>query len=316
MKIRKAVLPAILLLVIPAAIRLCYRSSAAEIFPPPGFDGPPLRGAKFVIRYPSRLSGMASRVEEVCAGSIPTISSELGVESADTVRIYIAPNHEEYMRIVDGRVGEWSAAASFIHSQTMVLNADRVLRSPKPLGVVVQHELSHLFFSQRIGRVKCPTWFMEGVAMHQSREWSFVDQWNLALSVWRKELPYLDQLRGAFPPQSDRAAAAYLVSYAAFEELFGERPGDLVTFTAFIRETGDFDRAFFLVFGRTTYDFSIDLQLLLEERYAVAGGLISSFPYFAAMTVLFLAVYFIKRHKTRRKLREWEEEEVEYYSPY
>jgi hypothetical protein len=288
----------------------CWCSQAVEL-PPYDFVTSFSEKQNLVIYYPSALSAMAVRVDDICDRSIPQIRSELGVENADTVKIYIARNRSEYIKIIDGNIREWSAAVSFLRSQTMVINASKVLKSPRPLEEVVRHELSHLFLGQRIGRVKCPTWFMEGLAMSQSGEWTFTDQWKLAESVWRKEVPYLDQLKGEFPQSSSQAAAAYRVSYAAFRELFGESPGDLITFTAFLRDIGNFDRAFFLVFGRTTYDFSINLQLELEERYAVAGGLIGSVPYVAVMTLLFLVTYGIKRYRTKRKLEVWEEEDGE-----
>jgi hypothetical protein len=191
----------------------------------------------------------------------------------------------------------------------MGIDASRILLSNRPLQTVIRHELSHLFLAQRTGRAWCPTWFVEGIAMRQSREWTLLDQWRLAVDVAKDDIPRLEDLQGRFPRSADMAATAYRISYAAVEELTGGEERDLVTFTAFLRDTGDFERAFELTYGETTPEFSGRFEAVMRSRYRTASMLLNISPYGLTLSLLFLAAYLIKRNRSRRRVQEWEREE-------
>ena len=144
--------------------------------------------------------------------------------------------------------------------------------------------------------------------MIQSSEWTFGDHWGLVRSVGRESLPSLDELEGPFPRGAVDATLAYRVSYYAVEELLRDRREELVTLTAFIRDTGSFDEAFLLTFGETPDDYAIRLHILMLERYEKAALLLRSVPYWGSLSLLFLAVYIVKRFRVWRRLREWDRE--------
>ena len=260
----------------------------------------------FIIHHQPRDEKMALMIEGLLCESASVIAAELGLERPDTVNLYLAGDHESFKRLHHSRLQEWGEAFSDLRRMIIGIDADAVLRTPRPLNTVISHELSHIFFAQRVGGVRCPTWFLEGVAMRQSREWTFGDQWNLVSSIWRRTLPDLEDLKGPFPRPVETASIAYKLSYAAVEELFSGRPGDLITLTSFIRDLGDFDRAFILTFGETPEDFTLRFHLELEKRYRTAGALMQSTPFWLFIVCLFLLAYIIKGVRSKRKLREWE----------
>ena len=145
--------------------------------------------------------------------------------------------------------------------------------------------------------------------MVQSREWTLSDQWNFLLAVWQKNCPFLEDLNYSFP--SGNRKIAYMLSYFAVRELLSERRDDLITLTAFTRDLGKFRRAFFLTFGETVEDFSIRIDVIIKDKYRNVLFLAASAPFWSAMVMLFIAAYLFKRHRTRKKLREWEEREGE-----
>ncbi len=145
--------------------------------------------------------------------------------------------------------------------------------------------------------------------MRQSREWTLVDQWHLVTSIWRRNLPDLEDLKGPFPKPVESASIAYKLSYAAVERLLDEQPEYLVTLTSFIRDTGDFNRAFLLTFGISADDFAQQFHLDLEKRYRTVGALMQSTPFWIFLVCLFLLAYILKVYRSRVKLRAWEEEE-------
>ena len=266
-------------------------------------------GAPFKLIFPPHLRRMADRVSRILDQSYWEIAREVGLERIDTVTIYIAGDKETYRRFHDGLVPEWGVAYSRWHGREMGIDAGAVLNEPRPLEVVIRHELSHIVLAERIGGVPCPRWFVEGLAMLQSSEWTFEDQWGLVRSVSRKSLPSLEELKGPFPGNAGDAILAYRVSYYAVEELMGDRQGELVTLTAFIRDLGNFDEPFTLTFGETPGDYSARLHILMLNRYETAARLIRSIPYWGMLSLLCLVAYMVKRIRTLRKLRGWERAE-------
>jgi hypothetical protein len=129
------------------------------------------------------------------------------------------------------------------------------------------------------------------------------------LAVWKKDIPDLEDLRGRFPDSGREAAVAYRLSYIAVNELFAERPEDLMTLTAFTRDLGDFNKAFLLTFGEYPMDFADEFQDILSDKYKTHFILAASAPFWTGMVILFLIAYSLKRHKARRKIKQWEEEE-------
>ena len=263
----------------------------------------------FIIYYPVKYRKMAENIGMVLENSSGKIASELGIEKFDTIRVYLAGDTESYRILHRGMLPEWGEACSDLANMRLCINIESVLRSQRPIRVVIRHELSHLLFTQRVNGTRCPTWFLEGLAMRQSGEWTFSDQWYFMVSVWKKDIPVLEDLQGRFPNSRRDAAMAYRLSYLAVNELFAERPEDLMTLTAFTRDLGDFKRAFLLTFGKYPSDFADEFQAKIGSKYKTRFILAASAPFWACMVILFLVAYSVKRYKTNRKIRQWEEEE-------
>ncbi|MBN1163261.1 MAG: hypothetical protein JXB45_01660 [Candidatus Krumholzibacteriota bacterium] len=266
----------------------------------------PVPGSPFIIYYHRRLGRMAAAVEEILLSSAPEIASGIGLRGIDTIRVFINADRKSYQSLHRGAVPEWGEAFSSTGDMIMGLNAEGVLKTSRPLRTVIRHELSHLFFAQKVRGARCPFWLLEGWAMKQADEWTLIDQWNLISSVLRKDLPDLSELEGPFPPSAQRAGMAYRLSYSAVEYLLGDRPEDIIILTAFLRDWGDFDRAFQLTFGLTPDDFAAEFHVWLRKKYGTTGLLIQVSPFWVGLVVLFLAAYVSKRIRSARKLKEME----------
>lgn len=295
----KAMIVLLALLVIPAA------SAGAEYERIRWLDD---RG-EYVVYYSGGHEKLAREIEKLVRESSAEIASEIGLEDAGRVDIYIAADRAAFRKLHRGMLPEWGEAFSELRKMVIGIDAAAVLSSSRPLSVVVRHELSHIFFTRRVRGVKCPTWFLEGLAMRQSRSWTLADQWNLVTAIWRKKLPDLEDLEGRFPRPAMEASIAYRLSYAAVERLFAGRPGDLVTFTAFIRDKRDFDQAFVLTFGETWQDFTEAYHLGLEKKYKAVGAVVQSTPFWTFMVLLFLVAYIVKTARARSRVKEWERQD-------
>lgn len=303
----------VLMLLLPAAV---LSLAAARVADEGGAQLGSERTARsscgpFIMRYPADFTAMAGTVEKFLCESTGTVANSLGLESVDTITVLIAPDAEGYRRLHGGRLHEWSTAFSDIRSQFLGINSRAVVRMRRPVRTVIRHELSHLLFTQRVRGVRCPTWFLEGLAVMQSGDWGFDDQWRLVSQIVRKEVPYLEDLAGQFPQGADDAAFAYGISYIAVQELLRERPEDLVTLTAFIRDLGDFNEAFATTFGESTDHFDGRLHSILGKRYRNIGVMMQTAPYWLIVTVLFLLAFASRKYRNRRRLEKWERMEAE-----
>ena len=263
----------------------------------------------FIVYYGDRGGKLAVEVERIACESADAIASDIGLERISPVAIIIAPDAASFGRLHGGRLPEWGEAFSDSRRMIIGIDASRVLLSNRPLRTVVRHELSHILFAQRTALARCPTWFLEGLAMRQSREWTMGDQWRLALTVARGEMPRLEDLGGRFPKSAGGAASAYRTSYAAVDLLLGGEGRNLVTFTAFLRDSGDFERSFMLTFGETVDEFSGRFEAVMRSRYHGTALLLNISPYGVGLSLLFLAVYLVKKGRNRRRIREWERED-------
>lgn len=265
----------------------------------------------YIIYYGDGGEKLAVAIEKIVCRSAGDIAAGIGLEEVAPVAFIIAPDTPSFRLLHSGRLPEWGEAFGDSRRMIIGLDASRVLLSNRPLKTVILHELSHVFLAQRTAGARCPTWFVEGIAMRQSREWTLGDQWRLALAVARDDMPRLDDLRGRFPKSAGKAAIAYRVSFAAVDELIGGEERDLVTFTAFLRDTGDFEKAFTLTFGETVGEFSGRFEAVMRSRYRKTVLFLNISPYGLTLSVLFLLAYLIKRNRSRKRVEEWEMEDTE-----
>jgi hypothetical protein len=275
-----------------------------------GYDSRSAACGTYVIYYTDRGEKLAEEVEKILCRSAGEIAAQIGLEEVSPVAFIIAPDTPSFRLLHGGRLPEWGEAFGDSRRMIIGIDASRVLLSNRPFKTVVLHELSHVFLSQRTAGARYPSWFAEGIAMRQSREWTLSDQWGLALNVWRQDTPRLEDLRGRFPKSEDRAVMAYRVSYAAVDELIGHDERKLVTFTAFLRDTGDFEKAFTLTFGETVDEFSERFEAAMRSRYRHTSLFLNISPYGLTLSGLFLLAYFIKKRRSRMKVEQWEREEA------
>ncbi|MFA4948427.1 MAG: hypothetical protein WC674_07970 [Candidatus Krumholzibacteriia bacterium] len=277
---------------------------------PAGYQILKTESGSFIIFYPPQFAKMARETGTLLEESSGRIARELGLESIAVIEVIIASDMKAFELLHGGAIPEWGIAFADVENQVLGINVDLVVRNPRDFSTVVCHELSHLLLAQRVGGVPIPTWFMEGLALMQAGEWDFSDEWRFMTMAGGRDLPYLEELRGPFPRSADRAALSYGMSYFAVRKLLGDRPGSLITLTAFIRDAGDFESGFESAFGRTAYDFAGKLYVEIDRRYKTAGTILNATPYWTAAALIFVAVYLVKRARSRRKVERWEVDEA------
>jgi hypothetical protein len=174
------------------------------------------------------------------------------------------------------------------------------------LDHVVPHELSHLFIAQRAPGVRFPIWFLEGLAQWQAHEWSMIDSWQLMNAVWGNNVPDLLHLTDTYPFGEERARNGYRMSYAAFTDLFADRPEELPRFLDTVVELGHFDHAFAEYFGVEFPTYAVEFHHRLQSRYHSRLLVFQTGPLFSIMAVVFLFIGLRFYIRKKQRLREME----------
>jgi hypothetical protein len=262
-------------------------------------------GAARIYYEPGDLR-VAKRVAEICEDEIPRLSEQLGITEVTPVVIEIADDITPYRRRSGNDLPRWGVAFALMGQQRIIVDVKRAARALNSLEKVIPHELSHLYVAQRVGNVRLPIWFLEGLAQWQAREWSLIDSWQLMNVVWGNKAPTLWQLIERYPRGEERARAAYRVSHAAFVYRFGSLAHELPLFLDTVARHGDFERAFEDYWGEETTVFYARFHKDLEAKYRSRLLLFQPAPLFSLVAALFLFVILRYSLRKRRKLKDLE----------
>ena len=258
------------------------------------------------INYDPADERVAKKIAEICEDEIPRLGAQLGVAELAPVVIELEGDITKYRSRLGNQLPRWGVAFALMGQGRMVVDVKRATRAWNSLEKVIPHEFSHLLVAQRVGSVRLPIWFLEGLAKWQAYEWSIVDSWQLMNAVWGNKVPPLWRLIDRYPEGEEQARAAYRVSHAAFTYLFEENTDELPAFLDAVVRYGDFDLAFTDYWGEEPVTFYRRFHEDLARRYHSRLLIFQPAPLFSIMAVLFLIVVLRYSLRRRRKLRELE----------
>ena len=265
------------------------------------------------ITYDSSDERVADRVAELCESEIPKLAEEIGLGEISPFRIVLIQDMPAFEREQGIALPSWGVAFALMENQVMLVDVDRAANAWNSLETVIPHELSHLLVAQRVGPRMLPVWFVEGMAMWQSGEWSLIDNWRLMESVWGNRAPNLGQIRSGLPRHEAQARDAYRVSYIGFVERFEDQPQLLPGFLDEVIQYGEFGAAFESYFGESEMDYYARLHEHLHRKYKTRLLLFQAGPLFSVLSILFLFVLLRVRLRNRRKMQEMEAAESPAY---
>jgi hypothetical protein len=268
-----------------------------------------LDGLPVTVEYLPGSEKVADKVAAICRGGIPEIAAELGLASVDAFRIILITDMRVFQAQQGIRLPSWGVAFALMDSQVMLVDVQRATSAWNTLEKVIPHELSHLLVAQRVGDVRMPTWFVEGLAVWQAREWSLLENWRLMEAVWAKRAPLLGQITGSLPAAEGRARDAYRVAYTAFTERFDGEMDMLPLFLGSVVDEGSFSAAFERFWSENEYLYYERFDRELYRKYRSKLLFFQTGPLFSAVAVLFLFVFLRIKWKNRRTLKRLEQSE-------
>ncbi len=205
---------------------------------------------------------------------------------------------------------DWVAGAAWPARAYVVVRAGGDVGAVEPVRRVLRHELAHLALHDATGG-RASRWLSEGYAQLAAGEWGNAQAWTLRLEFLRGRVS-LEDLSLGFPAHQEGAAAAYLLSYTAVQQLLqmGGEPGLRALFEG-MAGGARFDSALRTVYGLTENQFEERWGRAVSSRYGVLYVLSRAAVFWIAMTLLLLWVGGRRRRRDRSKLERMRREEAE-----
>lgn len=264
-------------------------------------------GQPVTIQFLAGDQKVADRVSAITAEAIPRLSMELGLDRVFPLRVYLISDMEAFQREQGVRLPEWGVAFALMENQVMLVDVKRATNAWNSLRKVIPHELSHLLVAQRVGDVRLPVWFVEGLALWQAGEWSLLENWRLMEAVWTRRAPGLAQVHRTLPAEKTKAHDAYRVAYMGFTERFDSQMDRLPVFLDEVAGAADFGTAFQTFWGESESEYYTRFGESLRKKYRSRLLLFQTGPLFTIVGVLFLIVVLRVRIRNRKKLKRMEQ---------
>jgi len=184
------------------------------------------------------------------------------------IDIIVTKSAEEYHRIAEVNIPEWSQAIAFTRQGKIILNlssAETVRSSPQ----ILVHELSHIFLAVLYRDASIPVWMNEGLAQYFAREEIGFDEMrtlaNALSSAKLMDLAALDTVL-VFGPA--KARLAYVEALSAIKYFISRHGSDaLKTVLDELNNDKTPDEAFLQVTGADLIDFEIEWNKYLSDQY-------------------------------------------------
>ena len=282
---------------------LCSQAQAA------GAEHDQLATAHFTIegvRDDRTVRFLADHADAIAEG----VSSQLGFKLKGRIQVIVAPDKKRFhsAQPEGARLPDWAVGVAYPHRNLIVL-----LKNPRgDLLQTFEHEVCHILLGRAFGKGhRVPRWLDEGIAILIAKEWNMQRLATMSMAVLSGSLLSMDTITLSFPRDARRAELAYCQSFYFISFLitrFGEKD-----FRSFLR-TYSSCKDFRLALWKTYYLRWDEIEQMWQEYLKVRFGwlpvLFSTGTVWFFASLVFVWGYFYKKQKARKKMRQWELEEL------
>lgn len=267
--------------------------------------------AHFTVHYDPSDPYLARLMARGAEEHVLRIARDLGCRLARNrpFPLYIYPTH---MGLIDaGRLQERRFTVGTAQSnETISVDASGVFESA---DTIMAHEITHAVIFRILGRqaVRLPLWVNEGLAQHESEEYSDRARTTVAEAAAADSLIPLANLANSFPDK--RTDLAYAQSFLAVRHLtdtYGKSaPRKLL---AELARGGSFDEAMRKTIGLSAAAFEDQWYETTTRKFwrirftRIAGGIGS-----AIMAGLVVVAFLVRRKQKIEAAKQWDQEQFE-----
>ncbi len=276
------------------------------------FKDPPL-----TVRYHQDAENLALQIMERASTYLQDISRVLQLPAEGPYVIILAQSREEFKSLQPTSTPgpEWAGALTYPELGVVLLMTPGALGdSGRGYWSLLHHEMVHLIMGQaEYGQGgKVPRWLSEGVATYISGEMGLVRLMHLSWARLTGRAVPFDKLTVRFPENPSLAEAAYAQSYLFVQYVmrsFGS--GGVGRLVAAVTAEPDMEKAVFSAFGISLEELMAGFQDYVKVKATWIPVITSSATLWGAITLLFLVTYSRRKILDMRRLREWDEEDIE-----
>lgn len=265
----------------------------------------------FDVRYDPEGPILAQTTADTAEDELARISRALGyrIEPNRPIPLWVYRRHQAFIDEV-GLRDEFTVGVARSGDNQICIDASGAFVTMRQ---VLAHELTHAVIFRVLGdrAGKLPLWVNEGLAKYESEKYYGSDDDLLAEAASANSLIPLTDLRRTFPKQ--KSSLAYAEAASAVRYLIKRRgPEAPRMLLAELAESGSFEQAFEKAAGQSESAFAADWNARISKRFMVLriwrftaafGG--------AAMAILAVVAFVIRRRRMARAARQWEWEEFE-----
>ena len=271
-----------------------------------------LETTHFRIHYQSHAKS-AQEVADIAENFYSQLDRLIGGMAIGKIEIWICDTEAQFQSAVHAPIHDWAIGCAFPLSRRIVIQNPRVIIERKfQLSQLVRHEIVHVVFGLRTQKAmeSIPLWFVEGIAMYLSEEWT-PNHHNLLLKhIFSNSIISLSELVSEFPRSETRAQLAYAQSLNAVAwlvELMGiDKLWDII---ARLESGDDLNTAYEQVTGWNLITFDSEWRASLPKRYHQAAIFANPYILWGVITTIFVLIFLHRRRRLRQRLSELNLEE-------
>lgn len=266
----------------------------------------------FRIHYQSHAKS-AQEVAEIAEDFYSQLDRLLNGMAMGKIEIWICDSEAQFQLAVHAPIQDWAIGCAFPLSRRIVIQNPRVIIERKfQLSQIVRHEIVHVVFGQRTQKVmeSIPLWFVEGIAMYLSEEWTPHHHNLLLKHIFSNSIISLSDLVTAFPRCEIQAQLAYAQSLNAVAWLVELRGIDKMWEIIARLENGeDLNTAYEQTIGWNLITFDSEWRASLSQRYHRAAIFANPYILWGVITTIFVLIFLYRRRRLRQRLAELNREE-------
>ena len=277
-----------------------------------GNDWNLLQSPRFVVYFHSQDRKVALYTLGVAEKIYFRVTDDLDYQPFLPVRVYLGQDSREISQVFGRFIPNWAIGEAFSPTGEIFLLSPKSLKSGIDLREVLAHEFTHIVSGGKLGGVKVPHWFEEGLAMDEAGQWNIAWEDEIIQAVQSKKLISLSELDKDFYPPRDRVLLAYAESLSAFRFLKKRlRRKKISGFLEQIATSGSFELTLEETIGLEIEDF----ERRWEKSLSSANSLFLIMDYrllpLFILGLTFLFVWGVVKYKNKRTLRKWDHENTE-----
>jgi hypothetical protein len=269
----------------------------------------------FTIYHVSRDSSYANQAIKYLTAAYEEITFDFRLQRDHKFDVYIMPTRHAFREALGGQLPEWTGAYADPTHNRMVVKSPRWSHE-KSFQTSLVHELFHLIIHSHLGIRELPRWLDEGLAIFYAGEKRWKTATALSKAISTNSLIPLYEIDYVLQYHQAKADLAYQQSYSAVHYLLTTYDIEAVRkIIDGINLGKSLDKCFLEATGSTMYAFELEWKKYAKKTHKWMWIYEIDQYVWIFIFVLVVLVFVVKKIRSKRIEKEWEEEQSRFENP-